>query len=193
MSISKETELIRSIVLFFHRCEEEGDYNALYEMGFGPSEVRALSTLSTTDALRLASTKSHFLSINLNRKIFWRMIDYVIRENTRESMINELICCDAPPQLMRSLTGMTRTQFKLRRCQFGLSELAPGRPIQPSMEVEKSVWKAVEKSLKESTSFGPGEFLDIFKSLKREVSLRVIWSLIQEWENDGSLKQLRSA
>ncbi len=190
MSLNKEAELIKSIVVFFHRCEEEGDYDALYEMGFGPSEIRALSSLSSADTLRLASMKSHFLTIKLNCKIYWRMIDYILKERAKEGVINELIRCDAPPKLMYSLAGISNKQFRIKRIQMGLPALAipSGRPPQPTVEVEKTVWKAVEKTLQNSTSLGPQEFLDIFNSLKREVSLRTIWILIQEWESDGSLK-----
>ena len=192
MNLNKESELINAIIVYFHRCQEEGDYSALQEMGFGPSEVRALNSLSSADKLRLTSTKSHFLSIDLNQKIYWRMIDYILREKDKESVIDELISCDAPLQLMRSLTGMGNKQFNHRRRQFGMATQLPGRPPQPSMEVEKSVWLEVEKSLKNTASFGPEEFLNIFDGLKRQVSLRVIWSLIKEWENDGSLRQIRN-
>ncbi len=190
MSISKEAELINSIVVFFRRCEEEGDYNALYEMGFGPSEVRALSALSSADILRIASMKSHFLTIKLNREVYWRLIDYLLREQHKGKFVNELIVCDAPMQMMRSLTGMNAQQFHLKRCQLGLPDLPAGRPPRPTMEVEKSVWIEVEKLIKKTASFGPKEFMDIYDALKREVSLRTIWGLIQEWENDGSFQLL---
>lgn len=192
MTINKETELMNSIVVFFHRCEEEGDYNALYEMGFGPSEVRALGSLSTTDKLRLASTKSHFLTISLNRETYWRMIDYILREKESEAMIDELIRYDAPVNMIRSLNGMSNKQFKLRRRQLGLSSLSPGRPPQPSLEVEKSIWKAVEISMNRSPNFNAKEFLEIFNALDQKVSMRIIWNLVQEWESDGILKRLRN-
>lgn len=192
MNLNKEAELLNAVIIYFHRCQEEGDYSALQEMGFGPSEVRALNSLSAADRLRLTSTRSHFLSIALNHKIYWRMIDYILREKGKELLIDELISCDAPLQLMRSLTGMGNKQFNLRRRQFGMTTQLPGRPPQPSVEVEKSVWLEVEKSFKRTASFGPEEFLDIFDGLKRKVSLRVIWGLINEWENDGTLKQLRT-
>ena len=38
MNLNKESELINAIIVYFHRCQEEGDYSALQEMGFGPSE-----------------------------------------------------------------------------------------------------------------------------------------------------------
>ncbi len=191
MAINKEAELMNSIIVFFQRCEEEGDYNALNEMGFGPSEVRALASLSIADALRLSSTQSHFLTIRLNRKIYWRMIDYVLREKAKEAVIDELISCDAPLKMIRALTGMGNKQFNLKRRQLDLPPLPAGRPPRPSLEVEKSVWNAVEETLQRVPNFGPQEFLDIFDSLKRQVSFRVIWSLVVEWENDDSLNQLR--
>ncbi len=188
MPINKETELIRSIMIFFHRCAEEGDYDALYEMGFGPSEVRALSSLSTADTLRLASMKSHFLMIKLDRSLYWRLIDYILRENAQEKLINELVNCDASPQMMHALTGMNRNQFKIKRFQLGLPYYKRGRPAIPTLEVEKMVWQAVQRKLQATKDLGPQEILDIFNALKRQVDLRTIWILIRDWDSDGSLR-----
>ena len=190
MAINKESELMNSVVVFFHRCEEEGDYNALFEMGFGPKEVRALSSLSVSDMLRLTSTKSHFLNIQLNRDIYWRMIDYTLREKERESVIDDLILCGAPLQLIRFLTGMGSKQFKIRRRQLGLSPQPPGRPALPTLETEKRVWKEVEALIDQTPGFGPREFLGIYYALDRQVSLRIIWNLFDEWDHDGTLKRL---
>jgi len=191
MTISKETELMNSIIVFFHRCEEEGDYNALFEMGFGASEVRALSSLSTADALRLASTKSHFLKITLNRDIYWRMIDYILREREKETILEELIRCDAPFAMLRSLTGMNSKQFKLKRSQLGLPALQAGRPRRPSLEAEKSVWAKLNQLPAHITDLGAQQFLEIFYQLDRQIPLRTIWNLYQEWELDGALTQLQ--
>ncbi len=191
MTITKETELINAVFVYFHRCQEEEDFTALQEMGFGPNEIRALNTLSSADELRLASTRSHFLSIRLNRKIYWRMIDYVLREKSRDAKVDELISCDAPLQLMRAITGMGTKQFNLRRNQFGLQSQPTGRPPQPTKEVQQFIWSQVEALFKRSNSFGPDEFLQIFNATERQISLRVIWNLIHTWENDGSLKRLR--
>lgn len=191
MSIKKETELMHSIIIYCLRCQEEGDFHALKEIGFGPREVRALSSLSSADQVRLTSTKSHFMDITLNHDIYWRMIDYVRRENDKESAINKLITLDAPLPLMFALTGMGSKQYTLKRRQSGLLGSPVGRPPIPSEDTTELVWTHLIKITESSDSFGPQQFLDLYESLEKKVSLRVIWYLFHGWEKDGSLRVKR--
>lgn len=187
MKRSKESELIQAMLVYFHRCQEEGDLAALEEMGLGASEIQALTALSSDDRLRLASTKSHFLSIRLDQKVYWRMIDYILRERDRDSVIDELMLCDAPFPLIRSFTGMGGKQYQLKRVQLGIESNPAGRPAQPSAKITKTVWQEVQKLLQNSNSLSLADFLTIFKTLNKEISLQVIWFLVQQWEEDGSL------
>ncbi len=191
MTIKKETELMHSIILYCLRCHEEGDLHALGEMGFGPPEMRALMSLSAADQVRLASTKSHFMDIRLNREVYWRMIDYVDQENNRESTINKLITYDAPLPLMHALTGMGSKQYSLKRRQFGMLKSPVGRPPVPSDDTSKSVWDKLKSIAENSDSFGPKQFLELYEGLDKKVPLRVIWLLFHRWEREGALKVKR--
>ena len=188
MPINKESELIHSILTYCQRCQDEGDFPALTEMGFGLNEVDALLALSPTDKLRLASTQSHFLKIELDQEIFWRMIHYIQAENKKESLADELIRNNAPLPLMYALTGMGSKTFSLKRRKFGLEKMSPGRPAVPSEETTEAVWKELKRIVEKSQYFGAKEFLEIYYRLNRKVPLRVIWYLFQEWEANGSLK-----
>ena len=191
MGIKKETELMHSIIIYCLRCQEEGDFHALKEMGFGPREIRALSSLSSADQVRLASTKSHFMNIVLNHDVYWRMIDYVDRENNKESVINKLITFDAPLPLMYALTGMGSKQYALKRRQFGLLGSPVGRPPIPPESTAELVWTQLTRITETSDTFGPKQFLDLYETLEKKISLRVIWYLFHRWEKEGALKVKR--
>ena len=190
MTIRKETELVRAIIVYCQRCQEEGDIPALREMGFGPREVGALQALTTADALRLASTRSHFLNIKIDTEVYWRMIDYVNREQDKRRLIEDMIRKEAPLPMMHALTGMGSKEFVLQRHKCGMGNSSPGRPAIPTPEVVDRVWTALQDSLTTNKVLGPEEFMEIYKSLKSEVPLRVIWFLTRQWDRDGTLKVL---
>ena len=191
MSIKKETELMHSIIIYCLRCQEEGDLHALREMGFGPREVRALNSLSSSEQIRLASTRSHFMKIVLNQDVYWRMIDFVDQESHKESVINQLIAYDAPLPLMYALTGMGNRQYLIKRREFGLITSPVGRPSAPPDSTTELVWDNLTEIAKNSEKFGPKQFLDLYEVLERKVSLRVIWHLFQRWESEGTLEVVR--
>ena len=192
MTIKKEAELMNAIIVYCHRCHDEGDFSALTEMGFGPREMKALNSLSSADRLRLASTRTHFLNITINQEVYWRMIDYIYRENDKEALIDELVSHDAPLPMMYALTGMGSKQYSLKRRQYGLGNSPAGRPRIPTDEVADLVWTELKNIVSESTTFGPKEFLVLFNSMDKEVPLRVIWNLFYRWEKDGNLRIHRS-
>ena len=153
MSINKESELIHAILIYCQRCQDEGDLPALTEMGIGAKELNALATLSSAEKLRLASTKSHFMNISLDQKIFWRMINYIQAESKKESLVDELIKKGAPLGLMYALTGMGSKQFTVKRQTFGLGQQSLGRPSVPSDEVTEAVWNCLKENCGKHRSF----------------------------------------
>ena len=188
MTIRKETELVKAIIVYCQRCQEEGDIPALREMGFGPREVNALQSLTTSDALRLASTRSHFLTIRIDTEIYWRMIDYMNREQAKRRLIEDMIRKEAPLPMMHALTGMGSKEFVLQRRKCGMGNSPPGRPAIPTPEVVDKVWTALQNSLMKNKVLGPEEFMEIYEDLESEVPLRVIWFLTRQWDRDGTLK-----
>jgi len=192
MNITKETELIHAVIVYCQRCRDEGDYSALNEMGFGPLETKALTNLTSTDKLRLASVRSHFLNIELQRKLYWRMIDYISREKERDAIVKKLIANDAPMPMMHSLTGMGSRQYSFLRRESGLQTAKSGRPHIPSQEICDQVWAELKRVVSNSKDFGPKEFLVLYESLNAKISLRVIWYLFHRWEEDGKLKVHRT-
>ena len=80
MSASKESELITAVVLYATRCAVEGVHQALRAMNFGPEEVDALADVALGDIQRMASLRAHCLRIELNRGLFWPMIEHLQRQ-----------------------------------------------------------------------------------------------------------------
>lgn len=191
MNIRKEAELIRAIIVYCQRCQDEGDFYALNEMGIGPKEITAMRSLTTADALRLASTKSHFLNIKLNKEIYWRMIDYISRERDKEVLIDELILHEAPLPLMYALTGMGSKEYALKRRKCGFGAGLPGRPPTPPKDVSDSLWEVLRSTMRKTSILGPQEYLDIYRKLEMKVPIRVIWHQISLWERDGAMKSLQ--
>ncbi len=193
MTINKENELIQAAITYFQRCHDEGDFSALQEMGFGPREVRAMASLTQAEKLRLASTKSHFLKIDLNQSVYWRMIDYILRESNLETLIDDLISNGAPLTMVYSLCGIGSRQYHLKRHQFGLPNLSAGRPCNPSEQDAISVWNELENVMRKSRHVGAKEFLDLFRALDQKVSLLDIWQLFKQWSQDGTINKLKQA
>jgi len=189
MAKQKEAELVRAVIVYCQRCQEEGDIPALREMGFGPRELTALESLTAADMLILASTQSHFLNITIDPEIYWRMIDYISREHTRQELIDFMIRNEAPLPMMYALTGMGSKEFAFNRRKLGMESARVGRPESPSQEVTDRVWNAVGAVLGASNRLGPMEFLKIYESLEFEVSLRAIWHLTKQWDRDGTLEK----
>lgn len=192
MTIKKETELMQAIVIYCRRCQDEGDMLALKEMGFGPKEVQALANLSSTDDIRLASTRSHFLSISLNPEVYWRMIDYVNREKEKEKIIEDLILEDAPLPMIHFLTGMGSKEFTLKRRKLGLGHAPAGRPNIPDEDIAKQVWEAFEKIKGKDKNFDAKDFVEVYELLDKKIPHRVIWHLVRKWDLDGTLELLGS-
>ena len=188
MAITKETDLIHAVLVYCQRCREEGDYTALNEMGFGPRETNALANLSSIDKIQISSLRSHFMNIQLNQKIFWRTVDFIQREKEREAFVNELIENDAPLPMIYSLTGMGGRQYIFKRRELGLGSAQSGRPKIPSQNESDLVWDALKKVIETSSEFGPREFIRLFESLERKISLRAIWYLFYHWEEAGKIK-----
>ncbi len=187
MKIQKEAELTRAIIVYCQRCQEEGDLPALKEMGFGQQEIAVLPTLTTADVLRLASTKSHFLSINVNTTVYWRMIDYIKRESEKDNLIDIMMINEAPLPMMHTLFGMNSKEFTMKRRTFGYGKASPGRPPTPSAEVSQKVWEAIQVTTTANEMPTSQEFIDIFNLLDGEVSLREIWHLVNKWNKDDKL------
>jgi hypothetical protein len=184
MSANKETDLITAVLLYALRCLAEGDQLALRSMNFGAKELDALKDMNLADLYRADTLRAHCLTINLNRDVFWPMIDHLRHQRESEELQRELIVADAPLEMMQSLFGLsTREYTRWRRCLT----VAPavGRPPEPDEAATHTLWHAWRDRLtgREEASLSPEEYLSLQQDTG--IGLRAIWTLVQRWTAYG--------
>jgi hypothetical protein len=183
MSATKESELITAVMLYATRCAVEGDHNALHAMNFGPREVDALTDVALGDIQRMAALRAHCLRIELNRGLFWPLIEHLRRQRTGDTLLNELIDADAPLDMVRTFYGVGSLEYSKTRQWRGLAK-GIGRPRQPTETEMHAVWEAWKQRVKARGAVGLPA--DDYLQIRREtaVSLRLIWNLTREWAED---------
>lgn len=190
MSQSKEAELITAVLMYAMRCLVEGDQSALRNMNFGPKEMEALQSMNLADLYRVDTLRAHCLEIQLNRHVFWPMVDHLREQRESEEIQQQLISVDAPLEMMSRLFGLGGREYtRWRR----LLTLAPsvGRPAELDEHDNHTLWYAWQARVSE-TEEGESPILsgEDYLSLHQEtgVAMRAIWSLTQRWTHYGNFE-----
>lgn len=184
MQGNKEADLVIATLLYAIRCLAEGDFPALRNMNFGPREIEALREMSLGDLYRVESLRAHCLAIELDRTVYWPMMDHLCSQREAEEIQQNLIAGDASLEMMQTLFGMSSREYSRKR---GLLSVDPsvGRPPEPDEESSHRLWHAWQERTAGDApiSLTPGAYLE----LQREtgLSLRAIWSLTQQWGQNG--------
>tara|TARA_B110000503_G_scaffold20503_1_gene30794 strand:- start:5940 stop:6524 length:585 start_codon:yes stop_codon:yes gene_type:complete len=184
MSANKEAELITAVLMYALRCLAEGDQLALRTMNFGAKELDALKEMNLADLYRADSLRAHCLKINLNREVFWPMIEHLRHQRESDELQRELIVADAPLEMMQTLFGqISREYTRWRR----LLTVAPavGRP--PELDEASThklwyVWRDLVDDHDDMTLL-PTDYLLLQK--ETGIGLRAIWTLAQRWIEYG--------
>ena len=186
MDGNKESDLIRAVLMYAIRCLAEGDQGALRNMNFGLREIEALRDMNLADLYRVELLRAHCLRIDLNRQVYWPMIDHLRRERESEQLQHELIGADAPFEMMHRMFGTSSREYsRLRRML--LVDPSVGRPLQPDEPSTHKIWNAWMKRV-EGEQDGPlsaNEYLAIHREIG--VSMRSIWNLTQRWNEYGDM------
>jgi hypothetical protein len=183
---TKEADLVMAVLLYAIRCLAEGDQHALREMNFGPREISALRDLNLADLHRAGSLQAHCLAIELDREVYWPMLEHLRRERELEEIQRELIRADAPLEMMRGLFGVSAREYtRLRRLLT--PEPAVGRPPEPDEATSHALWRAwAERTDNDpSAPLAPEDYL----ALQQETgaSMRSVWLLTQRWAEEAGL------
>ena len=96
MKKTKEAERTSAGLLYAIRCGAEGDYAALRQMQMGDREIDEMKRIGIRDLYNAGSLRSHCVSIQLNRDVFWSMIRYMRAQTETDDSLQELIDQDAP-------------------------------------------------------------------------------------------------
>ena len=186
MDGTKESDLITAVLMYAIRCLAEGDQAALRNMNFGPREIEALREMNLADLYRVESLRAHCLEIDLNRDVYWPMIDHLRRQRESEELQQVLIAADAPLEMMQTLFGLgSREYTRLRRMLT--VDPSVGRPAEPDEASTHKLWNAwVQRGEREDDSpLSPNEYLAIYR--ETNISMRAIWNLTQRWNQYGDL------
>ena len=184
MASNKEADLTTAVLLYAMRCLAEGDQQALRMMNFGPKELDALKDMNLADLYRVDNLGAHCLQVDLNRDVFWPMLDNLRHQRESEELQRELIVADAPMEMMQVLFGISSREYTRWRRVLTVSP-SVGRPPEPDEAATHNLWYAWQRHFREGeeTSLAGVDYL----SLQQEtnIGLRAIWTLIQRWEVYG--------
>lgn len=189
---TKESELVRAVLLYAIRCLADGDQHALRGMNFGPEEVAALRDVNLADLYRIGALQAHCLDIRLNREVYWPLLAHLRRQRELEDLQRDFIQADAPLEMMRRLFGVgSREYTRLRRALT--AEPATGRPPEPDEATSHALWHAWCKCTGDDPTqpLAPEAYLEL--SRETGASLRAVWVLTQRWTEYGDLSPAASA
>ena len=183
---TKEADLVTAALLYAMRCLAEGDLHALRAMKFGPKEIEALRELNLADLYRIGSLQAHCLAIELDRDVFWPMLDNLRTSRDNEDLTRDLMQADAPLEMMRALFGVSSREYTRLRRMLALAP-AVGRPPEPDEETEHKLWCALSNRLTSSPdeSLDPQQYLAVHE--ESGASMRAIWNLAQRWLEYGDI------
>ena len=171
--MDKAGEFVVALVTYAMRCIEDGEIEALASMGFGPSDVTTIASLTFSDLKRIERLRRHYLDIKVDREAFQAIIQRARADGLSTEWELALIRADAPFDMMQRLFGTTRRVYTKLRQVFGISSV--GRPREPTKAEASLLSHALEHRLQESSRYqlAPADYLDI--SRKCSVPLRTVW------------------
>jgi len=185
MPTSKESDLTAAVFLYAVRCLVEGDQLALRDMQFGPKEVDALQQLNITDLCRTGNLRGHCLQVQLDRDVFWRLVDRLRQQRESDQLQHALMQADAPQDMMRGLFGLSSKEYARWRRLLGFTA-AVGRPCEPAEEQANALWLAWQAHAGDDGEVSlTGEDYRALKDATG-LELRTIWSLTQRWATYGN-------
>jgi len=185
MATTKEAALTTAVLMYAIQCMEEADQSALRAIGFGPREVDALQRFKMADLYCVEAIRAHCLQVDLNREVFWHMVERIRQHRASKEMQEAFFKADAPQEMMQALFGVSAKEYTRRRRQLTLGP-AVGRPAEPDEGKAHALWEAWKALVK-------GEDVELlaaedYLALKADtgVGLRAIWHCTRRWAQYGN-------
>ena len=185
-SKTKEVDLCLNLFNHVITLYRRNQQRALSDIGLEPEQAEFISSLPWVELQKLARYLWFFTTVKIDSHLLDQSIDTAVASARWISQCVELIRADAPRDLMMRYYGMNSQLYAAAREMHGRQ--CRGRPRILSDDLQYLLY---EEFVRRYQSYGegvdplcqPGFFLAIYESLGREVSLREIWILIQEWLN----------
>ncbi len=152
------------------------DPRKVRSMGITPEQAMWISRLSTADMMRLASSGTNCLHIQVDSEALDDLIASIDEEGDRSTLMIDCIRRDASREMMTEMFDITPRHYTRLRQQCGLPP-AVGRPKECSQQDAERIcdaWRA------EGSAIDPKVLLSIADEL--DLPLRVIWSEIGEYD-----------
>ena len=174
---TKEYDLTRAALYYASACWEAGDWAVLRDLNFSKKEIDALCHLTLGDINLLAERLSgHILKIEIDRERFWLMLSEIEQERATEQLKTELVCREAPADMMRHLFDMSDREYTAMRRKHRRPRSA-GRPADPDTATMDRIWQAWQRhGGHESPS--ADELLAIADAT--DLGLRTVWRFIRK-------------
>lgn len=175
---TNESNLTLATLIYATHCLEQGDWAVLRDLNFGEQEVKALKALQFSDFLSVAGRMDgHVLDIRLDRERFWLVLKEMKVERAAERLKSELVCREAPVDMMRQLFGMTDGQYIAlrRRCRRG--RRGAGRPAEPDTDTMNTIWRAWHHRMNGKEPASADEWLTL--SDDTGTDCRTLWRFIR--------------
>lgn len=191
---TKEAELTSAVLMYAIRCIAEGDFAALRQMQVGNREIEAMKRIGIRDLYHTGSLRSHCVSIELNREVFWSMVRYMKDQSEIDDHVQVLIDQDAPFEMLREFYGMSTREYTRRRRERDDLTNA-GRPLEPTDEEADRLWDEWQ-SMTDRDANGRLSDVGSYIRLSKELSipLRSVWLLTERWiANDRELSRSKSS
>lgn len=142
---SEEYDLNRAVLHYASACLEAGDWAVLRDLNFGEREVTALQGFTLGEITQLArQLNGHVLNIELDRDRFWLMLAEFEQARATAKLKTEMVCREAPADMMRQLFDMTDREYTLLRRRHRCPPAA-GRPPEPDTETMDTIWQSWQR------------------------------------------------
>lgn len=175
---TNEANLTLATLIYATSCLERGDWASLRELNFGEDEAKALRELQLSEFLSIADRMhAHPLHIRLNRDHYWQLMQTMREEQAIEDLKSEMICREAPVDMMRQLFGMTDRQYTAMRRRFRRGRGA-GRPAEPDIETMDTIWEAWRHHVGRREPESADDWLTLAR--QADVDLRTLWRFFQQ-------------
>lgn len=175
---TNEANLTLATLIYATSCLEKGDWASLRELNFGEAEAKALHELQLSEFLSIADRMhAHPLNIRLNRDHYWQLLHQLREEQAIEDLKSEMICREAPVDMMRQLFGMTDRQYTAMRRRFRRRRGA-GRPAEPDIETADIIWAAWQHHVGHRPPRTAHDWLTLAR--EADVDLRTLWRFVRQ-------------
>lgn len=155
------TDLTLHVLRFAMNKLQEGDLNAVSELGLTPDQITTVAGMTFSELQELIRLGHLFIDMQIDTSRFDSLLDRARGEAQARQTQDELLQHHADAQMMGALYGMTTTDVARRRRVLGLPP-QPGRPRSPTSDQAQAIWDAWREAPPDLTE--PDRYLHVART-----------------------------